>query len=107
MIDRGTGDPVVAKRIQKRRLVDATAAGDIDQVAGRLHRCERGGIHQVIDDGVGHRARVRVGFVLPPQSRADQDAPRADREPLVPDWKRAEWACDVLPEGDATEEAST
>jgi predicted pyridoxine 5'-phosphate oxidase superfamily flavin-nucleotide-binding protein len=33
--------------------------------------------------------------------------PRADREPLVPDWKRAEWACDVLPEGDpATEESS-
>ena len=26
--------------------------------------------------------------------------PRADAEPPVPDWKRAEWACDVLPEGD-------
>jgi uncharacterized protein len=33
--------------------------------------------------------------------------PRRDGEPPVPDWKRAEWACDVLPKGDpATEEAS-
>jgi predicted pyridoxine 5'-phosphate oxidase superfamily flavin-nucleotide-binding protein len=34
--------------------------------------------------------------------------PHADREPPVPDWKRAEWACDVLPAGDpATRETST
>lgn len=26
--------------------------------------------------------------------------PRADREAPVPDWKRTEWACDVLPAGD-------
>jgi uncharacterized protein len=26
--------------------------------------------------------------------------PRADRETPIPDWKRAGWACDVLPEGD-------
>ena len=26
--------------------------------------------------------------------------PRAGEEPPVPDWKRANWACDVLPEGD-------
>jgi len=26
--------------------------------------------------------------------------PRADRETPVPDWKRASWACDVLPQGD-------
>jgi len=26
--------------------------------------------------------------------------PRADREPPVPDWKRTDWACDVLPAGD-------
>jgi uncharacterized protein len=33
--------------------------------------------------------------------------PRAGRELPVPDWKRAEWACDVLPEGDpATQEAA-
>jgi predicted pyridoxine 5'-phosphate oxidase superfamily flavin-nucleotide-binding protein len=33
--------------------------------------------------------------------------PRADRELPVPDWKRAEWACDVLPEGDpATHQAA-
>jgi predicted pyridoxine 5'-phosphate oxidase superfamily flavin-nucleotide-binding protein len=26
--------------------------------------------------------------------------PAADHEPPVPDWKRTEWACDVLPAGD-------
>jgi uncharacterized protein len=26
--------------------------------------------------------------------------PRADREPPVPDWKRSDWACDVLPAAD-------
>jgi predicted pyridoxine 5'-phosphate oxidase superfamily flavin-nucleotide-binding protein len=26
--------------------------------------------------------------------------PRADRDAPVPDWKRADWACDVLPAGD-------
>ena len=26
--------------------------------------------------------------------------PRAGTEPPVPDWKRAQWACDVLPESD-------
>ncbi|HZV75627.1 MAG TPA: pyridoxamine 5'-phosphate oxidase family protein [Conexibacter sp.] len=26
--------------------------------------------------------------------------PQADREPPVPDWKRTEWACDVLPADD-------
>lgn len=26
--------------------------------------------------------------------------PRADQETPVPDWKRADWACDVLPAGD-------
>jgi predicted pyridoxine 5'-phosphate oxidase superfamily flavin-nucleotide-binding protein len=34
--------------------------------------------------------------------------PRTDHEPPVPDWKRAEWACDVLPDSDsATTDAST
>jgi uncharacterized protein len=27
--------------------------------------------------------------------------PRGDRPPPVPDWKRSDWACDVLPAGDA------
>jgi hypothetical protein len=26
--------------------------------------------------------------------------PRADRETPIPDWKRSDWACDVLPHGD-------
>ena len=26
--------------------------------------------------------------------------PQTDRETPVPDWKRSDWACDVLPEGD-------
>jgi uncharacterized protein len=34
--------------------------------------------------------------------------PHADREPPAPDWKRAEWACDVLPESDpATKQTET
>ena len=28
--------------------------------------------------------------------------PRADRETPVPDWKRSDWACDVLPDRDPT-----
>jgi len=28
--------------------------------------------------------------------------PHADRETPVPDWKRSDWACDVLPHGDPT-----
>ncbi len=31
--------------------------------------------------------------------------PRADRETPVPDWKRSEWACDVLPAGDPARRA--
>ena len=31
--------------------------------------------------------------------------PAADREPPVPDWKRTEWACDVLPAGDPARRA--
>ncbi len=26
--------------------------------------------------------------------------PRADRETPIPEWKRSDWACDVLPQGD-------
>jgi hypothetical protein len=26
--------------------------------------------------------------------------PRADRETPIPGWKRSDWACDVLPDGD-------
>jgi uncharacterized protein len=34
--------------------------------------------------------------------------PRAGSEPPVPDWKRSEWACDVLPAGDpASKPAAT
>jgi uncharacterized protein len=61
-------------------------------------------------------ARVRATQVFPNCPRyihrmqlveRSRFVPRRDREPPVPDWKRAEWACDVLPKGDpATEEAS-
>jgi uncharacterized protein len=60
--------------------------------------------------------RVRATLVLPnyPRYRHRMEliersrfVPRPGCEPLVPDWKRAEWACVVLPEGDlATKEAS-
>jgi uncharacterized protein len=53
--------------------------------------------------------RVRATHVFPNCARyihrlelveRSRFVPRADREPPVPDWKRAEWACDVLPAGD-------
>ena len=31
--------------------------------------------------------------------------PRGEAPPPVPDWKRSQWACDVLPEGDPAREA--
>jgi hypothetical protein len=31
--------------------------------------------------------------------------PLADRETPVPDWKRADWACDVLPADDRARRA--
>jgi predicted pyridoxine 5'-phosphate oxidase superfamily flavin-nucleotide-binding protein len=31
--------------------------------------------------------------------------PRPDREPPIPEWKRADWACDVLPAGDPAQQA--
>ena len=54
--------------------------------------------------------RVRVREVFPNCSRyihrmqpveRSQFVPRAGEEPPVPNWKRSEWARDVLPEGDA------
>ena len=30
--------------------------------------------------------------------------PKAGKEPPTPDWKRTDWACDVLPEGDPARE---
>ncbi len=34
--------------------------------------------------------------------------PRADRATPIPEWKRAQWACDVLPQGDpASRDAAT
>jgi predicted pyridoxine 5'-phosphate oxidase superfamily flavin-nucleotide-binding protein len=53
--------------------------------------------------------RVRAREVFPNCSRyihryslveRSRFVPRADREPPVPDWKRRDWARDVLPAGD-------
>ena len=53
--------------------------------------------------------RVRVRQVFPNCPRyihrmalveRSRFVPRADHVTPVPDWKRSEWACDVLPEGD-------
>jgi uncharacterized protein len=61
--------------------------------------------------------RVRATQVFPNCSRyihrmelveRSRFVPRPGSEPPVPDWKRAEWACDVLADGDpATKQAST
>jgi hypothetical protein len=33
--------------------------------------------------------------------------PKKTGPPPVPDWKRSDWACDVLPEGDPAREPAT
>jgi uncharacterized protein len=60
-------------------------------------------------DGAQFMVRVEVTQVFPncPRYihryqlvRRSQYVPRRDTTPPVPDWKRADWACDYLPEGD-------
>jgi uncharacterized protein len=89
----------------------------IDFVAARPSRLRLNGIASVderdelIDqyDGAQFIVRVRATQVFPNCPRyihrmalvqRSRFVPRADREAPVPDWKRADWACDVLPAGD-------
>jgi uncharacterized protein len=66
---------------------------------------------ELIDDDPGAQFIVRVHAtqVFPNCPRyihrmalieRSRFVPRADRETPIPEWKRSNWACDVLPEGD-------
>jgi predicted pyridoxine 5'-phosphate oxidase superfamily flavin-nucleotide-binding protein len=89
----------------------------IDFTARRPSRLRLNGIASIevadrlIDEYPGARfiVRVRATQVFPNCPRyihrmalveRSRFIPRADQEAPIPDWKRAEWACDVLPAGD-------
>ena len=91
----------------------------IDFVSERPSRLRLNGIASIderdplIDQYPGAQfiVRVRATQVFPncpryihrmaPVERS-RFVPRADRETPVPDWKRSDWACDVLPDRDPT-----
>ena len=91
----------------------------IDFVSERPSRLRLNGIASIderdplIDQYPGAQfiVRVRATQVFPncpryihrmaPVERS-RFVPRAERETPVPDWKRSEWACDVLPDRDPT-----
>jgi predicted pyridoxine 5'-phosphate oxidase superfamily flavin-nucleotide-binding protein len=94
----------------------------IDFVAGtRLRVQGQATIH--LDDpllaayaGAQFIVRVHVAEVFPncPRYvhryglvRRSKFVPRPDRPTPVPDWKRSDWACDYLPDGDPARETST
>jgi len=89
----------------------------VDFTAQRPSRLRLNGVASVDDDdplvasypGAQFIVRVRATQVFPNCPRyihrmelveRSRYVPQADREPPVPNWKRAEWACDVLPAGD-------
>jgi hypothetical protein len=86
----------------------------IDFVAARPSRLRVNGIASIeqrgsSDVGAQFVVRVRVREVFPNCPRyihrmalveRSRFVPEAGHEPPVPDWKRTEWACDVLPAGD-------
>ena len=86
----------------------------IDFVAARPSRLRVNGIASIeerasSDVGAQFVVRVRVTQVFPNCPRyihrmalveRSRFVPEAGREAPVPDWKRSEWACDVLPAGD-------
>jgi predicted pyridoxine 5'-phosphate oxidase superfamily flavin-nucleotide-binding protein len=85
------GDP------PRRLRVNGTASIDMDDPLGERY------------PGSQFVVRVRVADVFPNCPRyihrmelveRSRFVPRADREQPVPGWKRADWACDVLPKDD-------
>jgi uncharacterized protein len=89
----------------------------IDFVAARPSRLRVNGIASIDErdellhdyPGAQFVVRVRATEVFPNCPRyihrmalveRSRFVPRPDHEPPIPDWKRAEWACDVLAEGD-------
>jgi predicted pyridoxine 5'-phosphate oxidase superfamily flavin-nucleotide-binding protein len=89
----------------------------IDFVSARPSRLRLNGVASIDerDDLIGSYpeaqfvVRVRVTQLFPNCPRyihrmalveRSRFVPRADRQTPVPDWKRADWACDVLPHDD-------
>jgi hypothetical protein len=89
----------------------------IDFTAARPSRLRLNGIatihetDELIDGYPGAQfvVRVRATQVFPNCPRyihrmalieRSRFVPRADRETPIPEWKRSNWACDVLPQGD-------
>jgi uncharacterized protein len=88
----------------------------IDFVSRRPSRLRVNGVASIIDadgdsgyPGAQFVMRVAVTQVFPNCPRyihrmalveRSRFVPEEGREAPVPDWKRAEWACDVLPDGD-------
>ncbi len=85
-----------AKRPSRLRLNGTASIDETDQLASDY-------------PGAQFIVRVRATQVFPNCPRyihrmalveRSRFVPRADHEPPVPDWKRTDWACDVLPAGD-------
>jgi predicted pyridoxine 5'-phosphate oxidase superfamily flavin-nucleotide-binding protein len=89
----------------------------VDFTAQRPSRLRLNGVASIEDDdpllssypGAQFVVRVRATQVFPNCPRyihrmalveRSGYVPRADRKPPVPEWKRAAWACDVLPADD-------
>jgi uncharacterized protein len=89
----------------------------IDFVSRRPSRLRLNGIasiderDELIDQYPGAQfiVRVRATHVFPNCPRyihrmalveRSRFVPREDRDTPIPDWKRSDWACDVLPEND-------
>jgi len=89
----------------------------IDFVSARPSRLRLNGIASIDerDELIAHYrgaqfvVRVRATEVFPNCPRyihrmalveRSRFVPRADREPPIPEWKRSDWACDVLPAND-------
>lgn len=89
----------------------------IDFVSARPSRLRLNGVASIDErdelieryPGAQFVVRVRATQVFPNCPRyihrmalveRSRFVPHADREALIPDWKRSDWACDVLPAGD-------
>jgi predicted pyridoxine 5'-phosphate oxidase superfamily flavin-nucleotide-binding protein len=89
----------------------------IDFVSATPSRLRLNGVASIVEQdklldhypGAQFVVRVRATQVFPNCPRyihrmalleRSRFVPRADREVPVPEWKRTDWACDVLPEGD-------
>jgi hypothetical protein len=86
----------VSKRPSRLRLNGIATIDEHDPMRGRY-------------PGAQFVVRVRATQVFPNCPRyihrmelveRSRFVPRGDQPPPIPDWKRSDWACDVLPAGD-------